>query len=145
MRVAIGEGPFDAVALSQLDQGLLGTCLLGKSISPWQLATLRDRGVKTIYLVLDQEETATTAKLAGKLFDEGFDVWVPDWSGYPDLADPSSIGPAECEKLLSKAFRLDRKSRLRLALDGSRSSRERSKRATSSGFSRSRNRGPRAI
>lgn len=143
MRVAIGEGPFDAVALSRLDDGLLGTCLLGKNITPWQLNLLRERGVETVYLVLDQEETATTAKLAGRLSDEGFDVWVPDWAGYPDLADPSSIGPDECTTLLATSSRLDRRSRLRLALAGSRTSSERRSRVKRSNFSRSRNPGQR--
>jgi hypothetical protein len=41
MSVAIGEGPFDGCALTDIENGILGTCLLGKTITKWQIALLK--------------------------------------------------------------------------------------------------------
>ena len=128
MSLAIGEGPFDGVAMTDLSRGILGTCLLGKNISRWQVALMKKRGVNRVYVALDRDAELTAVKLACSLMDAGFPkVFVIDWRGRP-WDDPSEAGPSGCRVLLDAADEegpLNRASRVRLLSRGSRSMHER--------------------
>lgn len=114
--LVVTEGPFDAIAATDLSRGRVGTCLMGKNLGPFRPRLWKERGVQWVVVMLDADAPKEAVKLACKIHDLGFDTSLVRWDGYTKRADPSSVGAARCQKLIDRAVRLTTANRVRLLL-----------------------------
>ncbi len=121
MSVAIGEGPFDAVALTDLENSILGTCILGKtSLSDALVGLLNEKKVPCVYLALDSDAESDSSQMALQLLDKGqFQVRVVQWQNIEVAGDPSELGPTWCRLLLAQAVSFTKSNRWQMLHSGS--------------------------
>lgn len=106
MTLVVSEGPFDAVACTDLEEGYLGTCLLGLSrASPSTLAikpdllpsqwvsNARRLGVERVVVFLDRDAQVQASHLAIATYKAGFRTWLVEWPKTGKKKDPSELGP----------------------------------------------------
>jgi len=72
-RVILAEGPISALKFAKSDIGFVAS--MGKYVSDSQINRLKDRGIKTIYLALDEDALEETIHLMNR-YDNVFDFYL---------------------------------------------------------------------
>lgn len=116
--IVVCEGPFDAVAVHDPNNDVIGTCLLGKSLlTKHQIKLLKDSGAQHVVACLDGDAPAEQIKLYQQLESAGFRV---ESAMLPEGQDPSEIGPKKMAQMIANAKTLSRRDQALLRFRGSR-------------------------
>jgi hypothetical protein len=104
MDVVLVEGPFDAVALTNLSIGRIGIPVLGNTLSDRQLQLLSRKNPSSYTVMLDPPAKdpnigPLVERMALKLFKSGGRVFVVNWPK-DEARDPSALGRAAAARLL---------------------------------------------
>lgn len=103
--VVITEGPFDFTSCERVPN-FVSTCLLGNTISKWQISALRKKKVKSVTVFLDKGEDELTLKMCNALHDANLPVRFVKWAEDFPEKDPGDLDLEKVTKMIwsSKVF-----------------------------------------
>lgn len=97
--IVITEGPFDALSCERVPN-FVSTCILGNTISDWQVSALRKKKVKSVTVFLDRGEDELTQKMCLQLYIANLPVRFIKWRRDSPEKDPGDLSLKKVTKMI---------------------------------------------